>query len=325
GLDDVQTVDVTDYFGDNLSGLYFESSPQGADPILWAVENFPSTLYRLVWNGTFWLPENVHNWDDGKRLHYTDGTGDPDAEDITKGGVYSNKIYVCTERDGHEGESRNIVILYELDLEDDNVFMNGTAQWDLTADLPAVSESNKGLEALTWVSDEYLVSNGFYDESKGQLYDPADYPDHADGLILVGLEDNGYIYAYALNHKTESYSRIATFSSGFAAVMALSFDEDNGYLWSVCDDNCDGVHHVFSVNENGQFAQISAFARPTTMGGNYNSEGFTVSQDTVCFDGYKPVLWSDDTQDVGHAIRQDKIPCGSFIAPYEADDDDGDD
>lgn len=301
------------FFGENLSGLYFEPPAIGKPAILWAIENYPSTLYRLIWNGTLWLPDQTLNWENGKRLHYFDGSGSPDAEDITKGGLFSDKIYICSERNDHDEVPKNMVILYTLENDDASPSLNGTMAWDLTADLPTVSSSNKGLEAITWISDDYLLSNGFIDENNGLLYQPDSYPNHGNGLILVGLEDNGMVYVYALDHVDATYKRVAKFSSGFSSIMALSFDEKNGYLWCVCDDNCDGVHHIFTISSKGKFSQIAAYARPLSMGGNYNSEGFTVSDSLACIDGFKSVLWSDDSEDAGHAIRHDKIPCGRFI------------
>ena len=60
--------------------------------------------------------------------------------------------------------------------------------------------ANLGLEAITWVPDTYLVASGFIDESTGAAYDPSRYPGHGTGLFFVGVEANGIIYAYALDH-----------------------------------------------------------------------------------------------------------------------------
>ena len=70
--------------------------------------------------------------------------------------------------------------------------LTATHDWNLTADLPVVGP-NLGLEAIAWIPDAYLVSKGFFDDSKGHLYNPGDYPDHAGGLFFVGLEGNGVV------------------------------------------------------------------------------------------------------------------------------------
>ena len=43
-------------------------------------------------------------------------------------------------------------------------------------------------------------ASGFIDESTGAAYDPARYPNHGTGLFFVGVEANGIIYGYALDH-----------------------------------------------------------------------------------------------------------------------------
>ena len=83
-----------------------------------------------------------------------------------------------------------------------------------------------------------LVANGFFDESKGRTYAPADYASHGSGLFFVGVEANGIIYAYALNHATNSATRVATIVTGFPGVMGLEYDRDTGNLWATCDDGC---------------------------------------------------------------------------------------
>jgi hypothetical protein len=83
-----------------------------------------------------------------------DGTEGPDAEDVTKGGLTSNDLYVCVERVGHDTVPANMVILYSLQEGDTSLSLNGTMEWNLSSDLPPVLSSNEGLEAITWVSDD---------------------------------------------------------------------------------------------------------------------------------------------------------------------------
>ena len=93
--------------------------------------------------------------------------------------------------------------------------------------------------------------------------------------------------------------------------MTLYFDTDSGYLWSGCDNHCEGRMNVFSLNK-GSFSNIATFNRPSTMP-NYNNEGFSLLPDSECVSGMKAVFWSDDDCDNGHAIYQDTVPCGQFI------------
>ena len=70
----------------NLSGLAYQPSGSGAPGVLWAVRNGPSTLYRLVYDGTKWTPDTANGWSAGKQLRYADGAGAPDAEGVTLAG-----------------------------------------------------------------------------------------------------------------------------------------------------------------------------------------------------------------------------------------------
>jgi hypothetical protein len=68
------------------------------------------------------------------------------------------------------------------------------------------------------------------------MVDPSDYPDHGPVSSFVGIEQNGVIYAYALNHADGSFTRVATIASGLIGVMDLQFDRETYDLWAVCDD-----------------------------------------------------------------------------------------
>ena len=53
------------------------------DPaVLWAIQNGPSKLYRLLWNGTTWQSDPLNSWSAGKTIHYTTGLGDPDSRHL---------------------------------------------------------------------------------------------------------------------------------------------------------------------------------------------------------------------------------------------------
>jgi len=63
------------------------------------------------------------------------------------------------------------------------------------------------------------VANGFIDQSTGNLYDPSAYPKHGTGIFLVGLEQNGMIYAYAFDLNGNGFTRLATIASGNIRIM----------------------------------------------------------------------------------------------------------
>ena len=88
--------------------------------------------------------------------------------------------------------------------------LSATHEWNLAAALPPLGD-NAGLEAIAFVPDTLLVAKGLVDDSKGGgKYDPANYPDHGQGLFFVGVEQTGDVIGFALNSATETSTRITT-------------------------------------------------------------------------------------------------------------------
>ncbi|GLX93050.1 lamin tail domain-containing protein [Herbidospora sp. NBRC 101105] len=304
----VATADAAGVLGGNMSGLYYQPSGDAGPGSLWAVKNGPGTLYRLERKGAVWTPAETHP------LKFPTGLGDPDAEGVT---VTPAGVFVSTERDnGVGGVSRPAVLRFDPAGGDGT--LTATKEWVLTADLPAVG-ANAGLEAITWVPDSYLTAEGFVDERTGAAYRPGDYPDHGDGLFLVGVEGTGGVYAYALDQNGAAFTRVATIASGFPGVMELAYDPELRKLWVVCDDTCQGRAALFDVNASGKFAATVVYDRPSGMP-NLNNEGFTPAARAECVGGRKPVFWTDDANTGGHALRTGTIDC----TPLDLDaDDDG--
>ncbi|MFG2500735.1 hypothetical protein ACGFSB_21270 [Streptomyces sp. NPDC048441] len=296
----VTVADGSDVFGTNLSGLSFQ------DPdVLWAVRNGPSTLYRLVPDdgGGKWSPDTSGGWESGKSLTYADGKGEPDAEGVS---ATPDGIFVSTERDGDD-DGTSLLKIVRYDGTSSASSLKATAEWDLTPDLPSVGD-NDGLEAISWVPDTFLTKHGFYDEKTKKAYDPATYPGHGSGLYFTGLEANGTVYAYALDQEGDGFTRVATIKTGASTIMDLTFEPEAGRLWAVCDDTCQGSSTTLEINGQGKFAATATYDRPSGMA-DLNNEGFAIAPQTACSAGAKPVLWSDDGNEGGHALRSGTLPC----------------
>ncbi|MFD8495569.1 hypothetical protein [Amycolatopsis sp. NPDC059657] len=299
GSSSVTTADSSNVFGQNLSGLSFESAG-----VLWAVRNGPGTLYRLVPNGTGkWRTDTTGGWGSGKSLSYADGAGDPDAEGVV---ATPDGIFVSTERDGDD-DGTSLLKILRYDRASTASSLDATAEWDLTDDLPEVGD-NDGLEAISWIPDSFLTAHGFYDEKTKAKYNPANYANHGSGLYFVGLEDNGTIYAYALNQAGDGYTRVATIASGASTIMELTFEPEAGRLWAVCDNNCSGRSNTLQINAQGKFAVTATYNRPSGMA-NLNNEGFAIAPQSACSSGSKPVVWADDGNTSSHAQRTGTLPC----------------
>ncbi|WP_181772447.1 SdiA-regulated/phytase-like domain-containing protein [Amycolatopsis pittospori] len=298
GSSSITNADGSNVFGGNLSGLSFESPT-----VLWAVKNGPGTLYRLVRNGSKWQPDTANGWSSGKSLRYANGKGDPDAEAVV---ATPDGVVAATERDGDNDKTSALKVL-RYDVSGSAKTLTAKAEWNLTADLPKVS-ANDGLEAVSWIPDSVLTAKGFVDERTKAAYAPGNYPGHGSGLYFVGLESNGMIYAYALDQAGGKYTRVASFASGLESIMDLEFDASSGKLWAVCDDTCGGDSTTLAVSAQGKFAVTTTYDRPSGMP-DYNNEGFAIAPASTCASGSKQVIWADDGNEGGHALRAGTLPC----------------
>lgn len=300
GGSSVTTADASDVFGQDLSGLYQEGG------VLWGAQN-SGRLWRLVRDGSGgWTPDSANGWASGRTLRFPNGSGTPDSEGVTLTGAGSaGGVFVAGERDGDaSGTSRLSVLRY--DVGGTGSTLTAAEEWNLTADLPAVG-SNLGLEGITWVPDTYLTGAAFEDASTGAVYDPARYGAHGGGVFLVGVEGTGMIYGYVLQD-SGPFTRVASFGSGLGGVMEVQWEPQASRLWAVCDDTCGGGHRTMRVDASGAFATTAAYDRPAGMP-DYNNEGFALAGADECVGGSKPVYWSDDSDDGGHALRKGTVTC----------------
>lgn len=326
GAATVAFADGADVFGENLSGLTYQPSGTAAKGVLWATRNGPPPpdggpkLYRLVHNGTTWVPDTANGWSNGKSLLFENGSGVPDAEGVTLAAGDATGIYVSIERDDTQGGvddiSRPAVLRFDVTTAAST--LSATEEWDIT-DLPGL-DSNAGLEAVTWIPDDVLVAKGF-ENLAGDPYDPAAYPDHGAGLFFVGVEQGGSIIAYALNQTNGTFTRVALIASGFPAVMGLEFEPETGLLWAMCDNGCDGRHATLDVAGDGTFQVKETFDRPAGMA-NLNNEGFAIAPRAECVSSRKPVFWADDSNTAGHALRSGTVRCTDpeVVTPIDEED-----
>jgi hypothetical protein len=311
GDQSVVAADPGGAFGGNMSGLAYQPSLSSSAGTLWAVRNGPGALFRLNGGGPWQTA--TRSFRGGKALRYPDGTGDVDAEGVA---LFGTSIYVAAERNNaNNGVSRLSILLYDISV-DGSGDLTAVREWNLTADLPSVG-ANLGFEAITRVPDTYLVSRGFIDATRNAPYDPANYPNHRGGLFFVGVEGTGQVHAYALDHVTGGFTRVASFTSGFPAVMELHFDEELNQLWAFCDNTCNGRSTVLGIDQGaasptrGRFIITQRFERPSGMP-NLNNEGVTFAPLAECVGGRRPVVWADDGETGGVALRQGTVTCSPF-------------
>jgi hypothetical protein len=310
----VVTVSGKHAFGANVSGLVYEPATASAPAVLWAVQNDPSKLYRLIWNGTLFTQVTGEGWVTGKLLRYPGGTGSPDSEGVTRTDWSSNEVYVAAERDNDANQlTRQSILRYELT--GSKGVLDATHEWQLTGDLPAV-DVNSGLEGIAWIPDTYLVERGFVDESTQAPYVPGLYPDHGAGIFLVSVDATGMIYGYVLDHGASgAFTRVVTFASGQARAVDLTFDRDTGTLWSLCDSKCEDRMTLFEVDADPASATAGRFILRATVSPpkalvDMNNEGVALAPLAECTGERRSIFWADDGETSGYSIRRGSIVCG---------------
>lgn len=318
GANMVAVADAEDVFGTDLSGLVLQPADGTSPSVLWGVHNRSGKLYRLTWNGTLFSPVTTDGWRTGKRMRYPGGDGQPDCEGVTMADWASGAVYVAAERDDDSNTTSRLSIL-RYETASTATALTATHEWNLTADLPAV-DANKGLEGIAWVPDSFLVARGFFDEAAGKTYVPAEHPNHGTGLFFVGVEADGRIHGYALDHTAMTFRRVASIAAPQEATMDLFFDRDVGTLWSWCDDTCGNRVVLLDIDSragsptHGRFVPRRGFNRAGTLP-NEGHEGIAIAPESECAAGAdgtktKAFVWADDSNTDGHALRRDLIPCG---------------
>jgi hypothetical protein len=341
----VTTADNVD-LGQNMSGLFYVDAGVPGNPtddFMWGIQNGtsglaganagdPGSLYKLVpdANGN-WGP--AAGWEKGMPVRYLNNAGgEIDAEGVT---ATNGKVYVTSERDNTADTVSKIAVV-EVDptagvphAGDPDGDLLGQHEWDLTDLMPPPGggvnaetgldsskpgDANLGLEAVAFVPDADLTAAGFKDEHTGSAYNPGNYPNHVDGgVFFVGLEKTGKIYGYVFN-SDNTWTRIATFDSGFQTIQDLLWDTTLKQFRATCDNGCQGRQSIVAIDtladaHQGTFQIQAVLARPTGAVQNLNNEGFTQQPDTECVNGSKLVWWSDDTDDANHWLRSAHLDC----------------
>ena len=265
--------------------------------MLYSVKN-KSWVYRLVKQGGLWVPDTSNGWGAGKEIFFpgsTDtATNQPDSEGLTVGP--DGALYVTTERN-NAANTIPLNSILRFDPTQSGTQLVATDQWNLTAEFPELhagnkTEANLGFEGVTFVPDSYLIANGFVDQSTGTTYKPSDYPLHGTGLYFAALENDGKLYAYALN-SDHTFHRVAVVDTGMGHVMDVQYDADAQRIWALCDNTCGVTSTVLKVSSTGTIVPDVAYSKPASLPVN-NLEGFALAPSSTCVDGTKEVVWSDD-------------------------------
>ncbi|GAA2048224.1 hypothetical protein GCM10009820_02950 [Leifsonia soli] len=303
--------------GRDVSGLAFD--PTNAN-VLYSVKN-KSWVFRMVKQNGLWVADTANGWGAGKQIFFpgsTDtATNQPDSEGLTVGP--DGALYVTTERN-NAANTIPLNSILRIDPTSSATQLVATDQWNLTAEFPELhagnkTEANLGFEGVTFVPDSYLTSTGFVDQSTGTTYRPADYPLHGTGLYFAALENDGKLYAYALN-SDHTFHRVAVVDTKMGHVMDVQFDTATQRIWALCDNTCGVTSTVLKVDGMGAIVPQVAYSRPAGLP-NDNLEGFALAPASTCAGGTREALWADDgvygtgpgSATEGHALYSGRIAC----------------
>lgn len=313
GDSEVATVESDALNVENISGLAHQADGASPAGTLWAVRNNPATLYKLSSDAGTWRAAES-GWEEGMVLSYSDRSGSPDAEGIALVETDSEEnVYVAAERNNDDPDVSALHVLrYETGQasDADGGKLVPAQQWDLTDDVAAPIDPNKGFEGIAFVPDEALAAAHFTDERTGERFEPTAYGNHGGGAFFLGHEATGIVYGYVLADDG-SYERVATIDPKLPMVAELEYDSEAGQLWAVCDNSCGGKMAVLEVgrtkhSSTSGFAVVERYKRPKGMP-NINNEGFAIA--SACTGDLRPVYWSDDDVHEGHTLRTVMVEC----------------
>ena len=248
-------------------------------------------------NGTFWVmdvnKDGTMDYADGftaagKNLAFladasNPAASNPDAEGITVDDA--GNAYAAVERDNNNKNVNHNVILKFNPWEDKSVVV-ASKEWNITNVLPDVL-ANAGIEAVEWVPNSALEGK-LFDRNTGDVYHASTYLNAAEnGVFFVALENNGHVYALALNEDGSSQI-IADIDPGIGGAMALDYDSYEGVLWVGADDGYGNVSAKIAFNGTDSPA-ITLVNPPAGMDVTRNNEGFAIAEPEYTVNGLRPV------------------------------------
>jgi len=203
-------------------------------------------------------------------------------------------IYLIVEREG---------LIQEVDL---SSYGSTTIQnsWDISRDLV----SGWGAEAITFVPDRFLAAQDFVDaggmhyQSKGGM----------GGLMLVGYQYGGAVYAFDLDRKEGTFSFVGRYQSDGTEVSGLEFDRSTGhlYIWHGGDVNQLEVARLSSsrVGSERKLDTITYYDGPGYIIWD-NQEGIAITSNDDCVSGKRSFFLTTDHGNFWSLMQFQDFPC----------------
>lgn len=271
----------------NTAAIRLTDLDTGLNTVNWsgASWNLESrTLWIACNSGYFWaLVENgaggymVATNAAGVKARWSPASGD--FEGICQTDSNTNLVYVMDEN-GY---------IREYDVSN-YAATNATHTWNVTTICPEVGGVFGG-EGIAFVPDGWLRRQHFCD-SNGVPYVSTN---GMDGLMLIGYQNDGYVYAFDLNRTDNTFGFIGRYKTGRAETADLEFDRRTGklYVWH----NPANVNYLEVVELNSyldgtdrRLRQLAEYSGPRIG----NLEGFALVPAAATNDSGGCIVTDDD-------------------------------
>ena len=221
-------------------------------------------------------------FEDGFEIYGSSSTyRNGDIEGITQADFSeANTVYVINE---------NVGRIQELDLsEPDNVVL--VNDWNVSTII-----GGDGGEGITFVPDEFLAEQGFVTEAG----DPYQSVHGMGGIMLVGHQAGGWLYAFDLNRETGEWSYLGRFGTAATETAGLEFDRSTGDLliWHDADFDQLEVSRLSStlVDEVRSLDPLVVYdGPPWVLFISENHEGIAVAPIDDCVNGERNFFFITD-------------------------------
>jgi hypothetical protein len=261
---------------------------------LWLCRNNgPSKIWAVVEDGAGSFQIEYRN---GQRGEWSDFG---DLEGLTFGDFNDETtLYLIVE-----GQER----IKEVDLS-----VYGTAvtrnDWDTAPHLPAAGGS--GAEGITFVPDAFLVAQGFVDGGGA----PYSSTSGMGGLMLVGHQNGGRVYAFDLDRSNSAFVFVGEFLTAADETAALEFDRSTGllYIWHGASHNTLEVARLSSavVGNDRKLDTVKTHGGPgTVLFGSANHEGIALTPGVPCASGQRDLFMTTDGGGASSLLWYRQFPC----------------
>jgi hypothetical protein len=257
----------------DLSGAFW--NPQAKR--LWVCRNGGTTgskFWALVPNagGSFQVEYRA-----GNRGEWT---GFGDLEDITQVDLGADVLYLIAE-----GEER--IKSYDVSNFGSAVLLR---DWNVRPHLPL--NGGDGAEGITFVPDRFLSAVGFV----GSNGTPYTSTRGMGGLMLVGHQNGGSVYAFDLDPDSNAFTFVGEYRTAYDETAALHFDRGNGRLYVWHDSSWDTweVGDLSSTAIAGSQARQLRVIRTFDGPHHRNNEGLALTSIDECNGGFRNAFLTTD-------------------------------